>query len=96
MMLPGPAGFWPFPSGQGVCSAACSRWLAGHLGVCHQTVQLLTRCCGRVLVPSPLCMPGARCSSPCRGVLGADSSALCLLQVWAPARQREEARGRCR
>lgn len=33
MMLPGPAGFWPFPSEQGVCSAACSRWLAGHLGV---------------------------------------------------------------
>lgn len=54
------------------------------------------QCCGRVLVPSPLCMPGARCSSPCRGVLGADSAALCLLQVWAPARQQEEARGRCR
>lgn len=98
MMLPGPAGFWPFPSEQGVCSAACSRWLAGHPGVRHQTqtVRLLTRCCGRVPVPSPLCMPGARCGSPCPGVVGADGAALCLPQVWVPARQREAARGRCR
>lgn len=77
MMLPGRAGFWPFPSEQGVqcCMFAMARGAPGRAPASRAAAHPVLQTC--VPVPSPVCMPGTRCSSPGRGVGAADTAAVC-------------------